>query len=253
MNPRSAYTSIKSKKSLITLTLLLFFVFQVLLLIASKRDFKIPNTFIKFLSAVYLDSDSTIEVDNLYYSFPNKFWIKDLEFKKSKAFTIYSSNIEISLDLYRLINKSIKSIARVNFKEASFVSYKGNRISLKNFLYKCTETSIALDTEIRSDSVKIQLLGLLETDKIIDKIDTILNTFPDFDADQKQKHGFPNMIYDSNASLNLYSLVFLGDNLEINISQDGSAGNIASDANAFVEVQSKDKQHKFPAYSHAHN
>ena len=136
MNPHSAYTSIKSKKSLITLTLLLFFVFQVLLLIASKRDFKIPNTFIKFLSAVYLDSDSTIEVDNLYYSFPNKFWIKDLEFKKSKAFTIYSSNIEISLDLYRLINKSIKSIARVNFKEARFVSYKGNCISLKNFFIK---------------------------------------------------------------------------------------------------------------------
>ena len=194
------------------------------------------------MSAVYLDSDSTIEVDNLYYSFPNKFWIKDLEFKKSKAFTIYSSNIEISLDLYRLINKSTKSIARVNFKEARFVSYKGNCISLKNFLYKCTETSIALDTEILSDSVKIELLGLLETDNIINKIDTILNTFPDFDADQKQKHDFYNMINDSNASLNLYSLVFLGDNLEINISQDGSAGNIASDANAFVEVQSKHKQ-----------
>ena len=173
------------------------------------------------MSAVYLDNDSTIEVDNLYYSFPNKFWIKDLEFKKSKAFTIYSSNIEISLDLYRLINKSTKSIARVNFKEARFVSYKGNCISLKNFLYKCTETSIALDTEILSDSVKIELLGLLETDNIINKIDTILNTFPDFDADQKQKHDFSNMINDSNASLNLYSLVFLGDNLEINISQDG--------------------------------
>ena len=92
MKPHEAYNSIKKKKKLLNIFLLIVLGFQVLFIFLIDVNIPIPSVASKFFVSNISD-ENEILIEDLEYKFPNKFRSRKINFLSTFIFLIHFNSI----------------------------------------------------------------------------------------------------------------------------------------------------------------
>ena len=216
MKPHEAYNSIKKKKGLFNLFLFIVLGSQILFIVLIDINIPLPSFATKVIASI-ISKESSILIKDLEYNFPNKFRSNKIKFLSKDNYEIQIDNLEIELDLSKIIFNNLNYVKKLNIDNISF-SKKSSLILIKDIDLSFVKLNYILKSKVIFNEISIDIFGLINTNSLnkfkryFDKI--LLN--PDLKKDESITF---KKLFDNRFNFSLQSVFTLNDDLEISLSQ----------------------------------
>jgi len=216
MKPHEAYNSIKKKKKPLNIFLFIILGFQILFIFLLDLNIPIPSFATKAFVSVIADGDSIL-IENLEYKFPSKFRAKKVILLSNENSDFQFYNVEIELDLPKIIFNELHLVRKLNIDNISF-SRNGDTLLIKDTKLSLNKFNYFLKTKIFFNKVSIDIFGLINAKSLKELSRHLsLNIFSSDDR-YNDTIAFKHL-FDERFNFDLQSVFTLNNELEIRLSQ----------------------------------
>ena len=216
MKPHEAYNSIKKKRKLFNIFLLIVLGFQVLFIFLIDVNIPIPSVASKFFVSNISDENSIL-IEDLEYKFPNKFRSKKINFLSTDNYELQINNAEFELNFMKIFFGDLDFIRKLNFGQIS-LSKKDSNILINDINLSLNGFNYFIEAKVSFNNIRLDIFGLINTNSL-NELKRYLN-LDLFTPDERHNETLSlDLFFDERFNFNLQSVFFFNDDLEINLSQ----------------------------------
>ena len=216
MKPHEAYTSIKKKRKLFNIFLLIVLGFQVLFIFLIDVNIPIPSVASKFFVSNISDENSIL-IEDLEYKFPNKFRSKKINFLSTDNYELQINNAEFELNFMKIFFGDLDFIRKLNFGQIS-LSKKDSNILINDINLSLNGFNYFIEAKVSFNNIRLDIFGLINANSL-NELKRYLN-LDLFTPDERHNETLSlDLFFDERFNFNLQSVFFFNDDLEINLSQ----------------------------------